>query len=188
MRWLQKILVVGLMVLIPAGTVLAQPDKGDWELSAAASFMSLKFKDSDESYTSIRLAGRLGYFITKKFEIEPEIIIAKLDEDIFGEGRMGYIFSCNLAYNFTSSSKTVPFVLVGGGLSNTFPLFGDVVFVGYEDHTWKLINVGVGVKVFLCKCVALRVEYRFQHYFGKKEYEDDFTCHFGLFGISAFLK
>lgn len=188
MRFTQKMFVVVLMLLLPVSTVFAQTDKGDWEFSVAGSFMSMKIEGVDESFASIRLAGRAGYFITKCFEIEPEIILGKIDEDLFGEAKWGYIFSCNLAYHFSTSSKTVPFVLAGVGISNTFPIFAKVVIFGSEDETWKLINAGAGIKVFLSKAVALRVEYRFQHYFGEKGMDNDFTCHFGMIGVSVFLK
>ena len=186
MKFLQKVFLIVFVVLIITETGFANTEKGNWEFSAAASFMSMKIQDYDESFTSFRLAGRVGYFLTKNFEIEPEIILGKVDEGFLGEERLGYILSLNLAYNFTSSGKMAPFLLAGGGISNTFPFFPDVVVWGIEDETWILINAGCGVKVFLSKSVALRMEYRFQYYFGSEGVED-FTCHFGLFGVSVFF-
>ncbi len=189
MRLLKKMFVVVLMLSIPAWTSLAQVDKGDKELSAAASFESCRWSDSDysESFTSFRLAGRLGYFFTKNVEIEPEITIGKISEDIFDdENKMAYILSCNLAYNFTPDSKSVPFVLAGFGLANTIPYLHDVVIWGSEDETLTIINAGMGIKLFIGKNVAVRLEYRFQHYFGGEDI-GDYNFHFGLVGFSVFL-
>jgi predicted nucleic acid-binding protein len=44
MRFLKKVFVVGLIVLIPTGAIFAQVDKGDKELSAAVSF--IKHRDT----------------------------------------------------------------------------------------------------------------------------------------------
>lgn len=198
MRFLKKVFVVMLMVLIPAGTILAQTEKGDKELSFAASISHTKINEeyngykSSDSFWSIRLAGRLGFFVTKNVEIEPEITICKIGQELFGEEdtKMGYILSCNLAYNFTSKKKTVPFVLAGFGISNSLPFYHNVVFWGLEDTTFKIINAGAGLKLFSSKNFAFRVEYRLQHYFGGGDESDGttYTYHYGLVGISVFLK
>lgn len=190
MIFLKKVLLVGLMALIPAGNILSQVDKGDKELSAAASFAHLKYGDS--SLLTFRLAGRLGFFISDHFEIEPEFAIGKVGEDLFdGEGslEMGYVLSCNLAYHFTPDQKRVPFILAGFGLSNAMPFFHNVVTTGMKDRTYKVINAGAGIKLFTGKCFAVRLEYRFQHFFaGGGELDIKYTYHYGLVGISVFLK
>lgn len=181
MRFLQKMFVVVLMLLIPVSTVLAQTDKGDKEFSLAASLMVMK-PEGDETISGIHLAGRFGYFFTKNIEIEPELVIGK-----FEEVDMGYVLSCNLAYNFTSSGKTVPFILAGAGICNTAWLLPipNVVLGGIEDETFTILNAGAGVKVFLSKTAALRAEYRFQHIFDGDGY---IIYHYGLIGVSIFLK
>lgn len=181
MKSLKKMFVVVLILLIPAGFVLAQTDKGDKEFSITASFMAMKPEDGDTT-SGLHLAGRVGYFFTKNLEIEPEVVIGK-----FEEVDMGYVLSLNLAYNFTDSSKTVPFVLGGAGICNTFWLFPipNIVLGGFEGETFTVLNAGAGVKVFLSKTVALRAEYRFQYLFDSDGY---ITYHYALIGISAFLK
>ncbi len=190
MRFLKKVFVVGLIVLIPTGTIFSQVAKGDKELSAAVSFAHAKFKE--DSFLSFRLAGRIGFFVSRNVEIEPELTIGKLGDDLFSEEdglKMGYILSCNLAYHFTPDKKTVPFILAGFGISNAMmPYFHNVVTAGMEDKTFKVINAGAGFKLFSGKCFAVRLEYRFQHFFeGGGEFDFKYSYHYGLIGISVFF-
>ena len=137
MKILQRVFLIVFFVMVLAETGFANTEKGDWEFSAAASFMSMKEEGADESFTSFRLAGRVGYFLTKNFEIEPEIILGKIDEDLFGEEKLGYILSLNLVYYFTSIGKMVPFLLAGAGISNTIPFFGIIII--YDPGLWVAI-------------------------------------------------
>lgn len=206
-KTLSNLLVFFILFFIIFGvSVFAQTKKGDFEISGAASFISAQYQyyyyfdnsKHDASFFSIRLAGRLGLFITKNLEIEPEITICKFGENLFGDEndfKMGYILSCNVSYNITPSGKTVPFVLAGVGISNTSPLpQGDVLW-GDKDVIYTLINAGAGLKLFLSKTAAIRLEYRFQYYFRgevgdiKGTYSTYYkTCHYILVGISIFLK
>lgn len=183
MKLLKKVFVVGLIVLIPAGIALAQVNKGDKELGVAASWATTKEKGASDSLWGYHLALRLGYFLTQNFEIEPEIIFAK-----FKDLDAGYILSANLAYHFNPASKNVFFVLGGIGISNTFiilPLPNVLWFGGIEDESWMVFNGGAGIKAFMSKTWALRVEYRFQYFSGDLF---DLTNHYLMVGISGFFK
>ena len=181
MKWVLRGLIAFLVVLISAPAVLAQIEKGDKELSIAASFMSRKYEDG-EAWTVINIPIRLGVFVTKNVEIEPEILFSKWeDEDL------GFLLSGNLAYNFTilePESRTVPFLFSGFGFSNTYVYFPSFLLPGIEDETWTVVNLGGGAKFFLSKAAALRWEYRFQKFFG----DWDLTYHNIFLGVSAFFK
>ena len=125
-----------------------------------------------------------------------ELIYTKIEEI-----DPGYVASFNLSLNFSQLSvemKAVPFLLAGAGFSNAQPIFQHFVpGKDWRDVTFKIINVGAGLKLFLSKSVALRLEYRFQKFnAGEKEIGfDDWrytekigsTMHHVYWGISAFF-
>jgi hypothetical protein len=80
--------------------------------------------------------------------------------------------------------------LAGFGISNALPYYHNVGFWGLEDRTFKIINAGVGLKLFAGETFAIRVEYRLQHYFDSgDDYGDTtYTYHYGLVGLSVFLR
>jgi hypothetical protein len=177
MRFLQTFFMVLSVIFLLTGNGLAQTEKGDKEISGSASFTLVS--EYGESSFNICVAGRMGFFITRHFELEPEVVIS-----INNAGTPGYIFSGNLAYHLTPDKKAVPFILVGFGISNTLPVLHNVVVCGCEDETVKLFNAGVGVKVFVKKTIALRTEYRLNYFFDEGWHR---TYHYGLFGISVFF-
>ncbi len=182
MRFLLITFMIGLFILLSVDTAFAQTENGDIELSGAASFMSRKFEDDEEAWWVINLATRLGIFVTRIVEFEPEIMLSKFeDEDL------GYILSGNLVFNISSrrpGSNVVPFFLGGFGVSNTIQFLPNIPLSGSDEFTWSIINVGAGFKFFISKQAALRLEYRFQNYFE----EENITYHNIFFGISAFFK
>jgi hypothetical protein len=159
---------------------LTQTETGDKELSIAASFMSRKFEGADEAWHSINHATSIGFFVTDGFEIEPEILLSKYKEE-----DVGIILSGNLAYNFnTSNGNLVPFILGGAGYANTIIFLPKVAYESDEDDNWTVLNGGAGLKIFISKPIALRLEYRFQKFLG----DTDITNHNIFFGISVFLE
>jgi opacity protein-like surface antigen len=135
----------------------------------------------------------LGYFIFKGLEIEPEFIFTIPDES----KNTGYFLMGNLAYNFKTSGKTMPFVLAGVGYGNGEPLLSWTMDL---DTGVTAYNLGAGIKYLVGDSAAVRVEYRFTHYAGKKtetwenEYYSysytniyDRTDHQVLVGISLFF-
>ncbi len=169
------------IVLISLETALAQIEKGDKEFSIAASFMASKSENTEEFWTAFNVPIRLGFLVTEDFEIEPEMLFSK-----YKEQDAGYILSCNLAYNFSqtrSRSQTVPFIFGGLGFSNTVQFLPNIASSGRASDNWTVLNLGGGLKVFMPKPIALRIEYRFQNYFGN----DSVTQHYLLLGVSVFL-
>jgi len=182
MKSFLRVLIGLLTVLMAVETVFAQTEKGDKELSIAASFMSRKEEGESEAWTAFNIPVRLGFFVTKNVEVEPEILLTKYEEE-----DAGYVLSGNLAYNITLSdpeSKTMPFFLGGFGFSNTIIYLPNFAWPGSEDETWTVVNLGGGIKFFMAKQAALRFEYRFQQFSG----DWDFTYHNIFLGVSAFFE
>lgn len=155
-----KLKTLALIALFSGMSAHAQLSRGTVETSISAALQSLS--SSGSSATNIMLSARLGFFPVDRFEIEPEFTILK-PENV----NTLYMLNGNLAYNFDLPSGTAhPFLLVGYGITNSFPLF-DVLVVNYET-TVGVLNLGAGMKVFLAKNVALRIEYRFQKLTGSQ--------------------
>jgi opacity protein-like surface antigen len=182
MKCFLKVFIGVLTTLISVETAFAQTERGDKELSIAASFMARKIEHDDQFWTAFNIPIRLGFLVTQNIEVEPEILFSKYEEE-----DAGFILSGNLAYNFNPTSpesKSVPFVLGGLGFSNTIMLFApNAAWVGDKDENWTVLNLGGGIKMFMSKPVALRLEYRFQKFLG----DSDITYHNIFLGVSVFL-
>lgn len=188
------ILVFTLFAFVASVGVFAQPVSGKkFEFSTSASIWNIKYKDAEESTTIINLPIRFGFFIFKGLEIEPEVILTIPDES----EDTGYFLSGNFAYNFNASEKAILFILAGIGYGNGVEAFS---WVWDQDMGVILINAGAGVKWLVGDSAALRLEYRFSNYSGKKEetyeywgysrtetYELDRTDHKFFIGLSIFF-
>lgn len=150
-----------LLVFVLAEGALAQPvqDK-KFEFSVSASMWNVKWGDM-ETETLINIPVRIGYFIYKGFEIEPEVFLS-IPEDREGTG---ILFLGNVSYNFKASEKLIPFVLGGIGFGNSVQSFGVALDT---DESLTVYNFGAGVKFIVGDSAAIRIEYRFTKY-GKKE-------------------
>lgn len=169
------------LVMIAFNSASAQIERGDKELSAQMSFMSRSFEQSSNSFWSLLLAARYGYFLRKYLEFEPEIMFS-----IYKDEDTGFVISGNLAYNFGSrnpGNKVVPFIYAGLGFANTIIFLPNIAYEGAEDTFWTILNGGAGVKLFMTEQIALRCEYRFQRFFETR----DITYHTLLFGLSVFF-
>ncbi len=181
MKCILRFLIGIVTVLLPLATALAQTKRGDLEFSLAASFTASKAENTNEYWTALNVPVRLGFLVTNAIEIEPELLLSK-----FKEVDAGYVLSCNLAYNFgqmNSASQTIQFLFAGLGFSNTIQALPNIAFYGRVSDNWTVLNLGGGLKMFMPKPVALRLEYRFQNYFG----DDSVTNHYLLLGVSVFL-
>jgi len=182
MKSLLTICAVVLCILSSVVSAHAKTEKGDIELSGAASYLSRKLEDMDETFWHVNIATRLGIYITNTIEIEPEIMFSKYKDD-----DLGYILSGNLVLNLSSikpDSDVVLFFLGGFGVSNTWLYFQNIPLWGLDDERYSILNVGGGLKFFISRQAAFRLEYRFQKFFEERE----ITYHNIFFGISAFLK
>lgn len=127
-----------------------------FEFSTAFSFTSFKSSGSTDSDSLLSLPVRIGYYVWKGLEIEPELVLMSFDP-----GNTAFNLNGNLSYNFKTSGHFVPFLLAGVGFGNGLA-YGALVDGG-TDTTAKLLNLGGGVKYVIGNLAAIRAEYRYTH-------------------------
>lgn len=167
-------------------------DKGRVELSTAASFSVTKMNGDDDTITVFELPLRVGYFLTRRAELEGELLFTHASSDGGDNANNGVQGSGRLLWHF-GSGRTAPFVYAGGGLGNGVPIAGLVLEL--EDETVTHAEAGAGIKAFLGEHAALRTEYRFRRYF-RDEQRDRFGFgerpggdeHRLFVGLSVFLR
>lgn len=179
-----KKLFVFLTALLFLGATFAsaQPVPGKkFELGTSLSFSVFKFSDSSDSQTILTLPVRFGYYIWKGLELEPELMLVK-----FEDSDVTYNLSANLAYNFKTSGKIVPFVLAGAGIGNAFAV--GPYMEGGSGLSAFLLNLGGGAKFLVGNSGAIRVEYRFtRNHLSEDEFSDNLNYHQVLVGVSLFF-
>jgi len=145
-------------------------EKGKVEFSTAASLDIDRVKekvDEEEmeevlTTTTLSVPLRFGYFLTDNIEIEPEVTHAYMKMSYDGESASATtsLLLANVAFNFSTTSQVMPFILGGAGLM-TISASYDGEKESESGFAW---NVGAGIKWFATSRAALRVEYRFIHY------------------------
>ena len=148
--------------------------KYKWEFSSAASFY-FEPEVYEEDKLGIYIPARIGCFVTRNIEIEPEFNISYRDSEFDSITRN--LLLANLAYNFNVSPRIMPFLLAGAGI---IKLEEEVYIEWPRIYNELVLNAGAGLKWFVIKRVALRIEYRIIHY----PYT---TRHNMLLGISVFI-
>lgn len=152
-----------ILTILTAVSSFGQPREGsNIELSLSGSYQHTSSGSSSNGSGALLVSPRMGFFVWKGLEIEPELVCMFVSQN-----DPVYIFNGNVSYNFISGHRGVPFVLVGYGIANTVPFFG--VPLTRTTFAIKVLNVGAGLKVFLHEDVALRIEYRFQSFTGEGE-------------------
>lgn len=156
-----KTLMSLLLITLVASVSSAQPREGkNRELSLSGGLQNTSSGSSSGSSTSFLISPRLGFFVHKGLELEPEAVL------MLGSGADPvYIVNANVSYNFLSSHSGVPFLLLGYGRANTVPFFN--VPLLHAGFGVGVVNFGAGVKIYLNTDTALRLEYRFQRFYGK---------------------
>jgi len=179
-----KKLLVFLAVLLVLGATFAasQPVPGKkFELSGSFALGGSNF-GGGESQTVLHLPVRFGFFIWKGLEIEPELFLQALFLD---EGsRASYNLRANVAYHFGTSKPLVPFVLAGLGTGNGLAIGPGMERLGTGV---TLLNLGGGGKYVIGKLVAIRIEYRFTHYWVNKFESGWVNTHELLAGFGIFF-
>jgi opacity protein-like surface antigen len=185
MKWILAA-VLALMTTIPARTQIREGYNK--ELSLSGGYQHTSREGSSSGSGAILVAARLGFFVDRGFEIEPEVML------MAGTGFDAvYMLNGIVSYNFTVGPNGVPFLLAGYGISNTIPYFN--VPSGRTDFMIGVLNAGAGMKIFLKEDVAVRLEYRFQNFSGSDDpvpggfytQEVDYTLHTIHFGFSVLL-
>lgn len=200
---MKKLAVVFSILLLSTVSLMAQVEKGKFELSVSGTFGSVSSKSeyTSGSYKSSQesdavnyavIAFRPGYYIIDGLEFEPAIFMTAIETT-----EPSFSLSGNLAYNFTiPNSIVVPFVLAGYGVGNAIPVLNNTLTGRSSDKMdIGLLNLGLGAKVFVSQKAALRVEYNYQRSSYDREYngyyqvkeEHTINMHKILFGVSLFF-
>ena len=185
-------------LLLLATTAFAQIGKGKTEVSAGGSFGSYSTSNKTGSYsydsegiTYLHASFKIGYYISDGFEAEPELYALFMERSL-----PSFVVSANFLYNFNiTDTKAYPFLLIGYGLGNSYPLL--VIHDAYIRNSDKFdvscINAGFGLKYFFNDYVGLRAEYRYQryshtyddrYYTGTQNGEYKVNAHSVMFGFS----
>jgi hypothetical protein len=174
-----------IVVLLCAGALYAvsaksQTKPGNWELSFAGNLGSIQssyeYSSSGGGYTSsgsnsgdaetyFGLDLRAGVFVIEGFSLEPEIymLAVKGTQPAFNIG-------ANAAYTVsTTNSPVKPFFTVGYAIGNAIPLMQRVMGRSSTDFDIPVLRGGGGLKVFVSRQAALKVEYRYERYSSEQE-------------------
>jgi Outer membrane protein beta-barrel domain len=186
-----KIFQTIVIMVLAASALFAQPREGkNKELSLSGCYQNYSSGSGSETSGAFLLSPRLGFYVVKGLELEPEILL------MFSSGTDPiYMFNGNVCYNFISQGKGVPFILIGYGISNTVPFF-NVPFTR-TSFSIGVFNLGAGVKAYMNEDVALRLEYRYQRFssrgttttYGDYSYSQEVNTriHTIQFGLSVLL-
>lgn len=198
----KRMVFTALLILGLAVPAAAQDLTNKVELSVGGAFQAWTetYNGQSDAVHFFNIPIRVGYFVTRDFELEAEGIVSLYDRDWSGVdgGEWTVMASANGLYNFTipNSPHIRPFVLAGIGISDsytpplagTFP-FGDISYgPGLGPGTRTVFNLGAGLKTMVGDHAAFRVEYRFQR-FPEDEAESlsGWNAHSIQMGASLFL-
>jgi hypothetical protein len=186
-----KTLLLMVIIMLATATSPAQPREGkNKELSLSGSYQNFSSGSSSGSSSAFLVSPRLGFFVVEGLELEPEALLmfASRSDPV-------YVINANVSYNFISSKKGVPFLLIGYGRANTVPFFNVPLMLTHFGV--GVVNLGAGLKVYLSEDIALRIEYRFQKFYGQGETTSygsfsftekvDTRIHMVQFGLSVLL-
>ena len=200
------------LVLLCSGALfasrgLSQTTAGNWELSIAGNLGSMQ-SSYESSYSGNGYSGqssgdgdaqtylglnlRAGIFVADGFSLEPELyMLAVIDE------QPAFNIGANASYTFTVPNSPVrPFLTVGYGIGNAIPLMQRLLGRQSDDFDIPVIRGGGGLKIFVSKQVALKIEYRYERYsredesssiYYKSTSKTTMNLHNVLFGFSVFL-
>ncbi len=165
-------LVVGLSLITSISYAQANPGKVELSVSATGSLFSMETKiegeaDKSDDEKFVVLALRAGIFINEGLQIEPEFLwtASEGSEPIFS-------IAGNIVYNmYLQNSNVTPFVLGGYGIGNSVPLFNVALRKTTNGFDVTHFNAGGGLKVFVSKRAAIRIEYRYQKFSYEEEYD-----------------
>lgn len=175
MKRIIGISLVFIFLFISVKGVFAQPVEGKkFEFSTSASMWNVRIEGATETETVFNIPVRIGLYIFKGLEIEPELFLT-IPED--GDGT-GILLLGNLAYNFKASEKVNLFVLGGFGFGNSAQSFS--IAFDYDENVTAL-NFGGGLKFLVGNSAAIRFEYRFTSFSAEGDHiRTDNNLYFGV--------
>ena len=198
-------LLASVLLIYYPQAAFAQDDGRKVELSVAGSFQAIVGEYETEHYMTVPL--RLGVYVIPQLSLEAEAIVTGWDEVMYDETEWGTVFSANVAAHPVVRGSIRPFMLVGIGFSDSYPLLNSIAMPVDEDlGTLTVLNLGAGFHSFFSERVAIRTEYRMQQFSGTYtsgydtydpytntytwvtyERDVDLTIHGVHIGISLFL-
>ena len=165
------------LVLFSAASLLAQlPEGKNKEFSFSGSYQDYSSGSGSSSSGSILMSPRIGFFVLKGLEIEPEAVVM-----VSSGSEPAYMLNGNVSYNFGPIRKSMPFLLIGYGVGNTVPFF-NVPFTRV-DYSINVLNVGFGMKSFVTEDIAFRLEFRYQKLSGQGS-----TVNYGYYSSKVDMK
>jgi opacity protein-like surface antigen len=161
-------------------------DRGRIELSTGFSFDRFKQDSDRDSYSILNVPLRVGYFVSRRAELEAEALVTVIDND--DDLSTGSVFSARVLYHF-GDGAVHPFLSAGGGVGDSSEFLGAAIDAGRTVTHWEL---GGGVKIFAGSRAAFRLEYRYSHASanGDGEFASDnsLSRHRVVAGVALFFK
>ena len=179
---------LAVLLFLGATFALSQPVPGKrFELGTSVSFYSVKYEYADgftNSWTVLSVPIRFGWFVWKGLEVEPELILTiPMGKD---RSATAHFLQANVAYNFETSGKFVPFIGGSAGFGNGIPNMG-----WSSGDKATAFGALAGVKYLLGNIAAIRAEYRLFWYnwkdFVNPDFDETGTVHQILIGLSVFF-
>jgi hypothetical protein len=190
-------------VVLAALPAMSQTQPGSFEFSAAGNIGSLStstettsgaqtnmYEPEAQSYFGLDI--RVGAYLVEGLSIEPEIYILAVEKS-----PPAFNLGGNLSYTFTIPESPVkPFVIAGYGVGNGIPVMQRLMGRASDKLDIPVLRVGGGLKFFLSKQVAVKIEYRYEryttesttsYYYYSYSYKEVQNYHNVLFGFSVFL-
>jgi len=145
----QILLPIALLLVVLVGTSAMAEIKGG-EITISPFVGAYVYDGSQLLEPSFSAGLRLGYNLNKNWGLEGQFAYARLRND----GNYGGVYNASgdLLYHFMPENRVVPYMLVGGGWSET-----DYVI---KNSSNGIFEYGAGIKYFLNESVALRGDVR----------------------------
>lgn len=181
--------ILSVLALVGAAAAADRPVEGKkWEFSTALGFESYSYEGSTGSATILNFPVRLGYYLWKGLEFEPELKFTSYHYS-GKSSQSGTLFTLNLAYNFKlNSPRLIPFVLGGYGFGDGYVHLQSFVEPLPDGVNATAYNFGGGIKYLFGNIAALRLEYRYTHWMSEEEgYSNHYNIHNIFVGISLFF-
>ena len=181
--------ILSVLTLVGAAAAADRPVEGKkWEFSTAFGFESYSYEGSMGAATILNFPVRLGYYLWKGLEFEPELKFTSYHYS-GGGSESGALFSLNLAYNFKlKSPRLIPFVLGGYGFGDGYAHLLMFVEPLPDGVSATAYDFGGGIKYLFGNIAALRLEYRYTHWMSEKlGFSNDYNIHNIFVGISLFF-
>jgi hypothetical protein len=125
------------------------------EISISGAYVHISEGSGGEGSGFLTVTPRIGWFVWKGLEIEPEVYFVASST-----GSLYYALNGNVSYNFSVQRGAVFFLLVGYGFGTLIPM-GSLGGVGLESTMLGLVNIGGGLKIMAADNVAFRIEGRY---------------------------